>query len=250
MSLKVAILLCGHTRTFDKTYQSFLDNFLDLDYDVFCHTWSRTGHGDPVWWSEKGDDIYSELGEEGKNKLIQYYNPKKIQIDQQKRYLPKNSEYLNIKGFSPVKNMWETVWRANELRKQYEQETGMRYDCVLKTRYDISYEEKLSPKIIEDNILKYKFNFILTHTGKVENLYNDSIYFSTPENFDKVIDTMKNRLEDFLYASIEKFKVIEGEASFTEFLRKEFGNDLEYNRFIYKCGILRLSGKYLALYPG
>lgn len=247
--MRIAILLCGHTRTYLKTYQSFLDSFKDLDYDVFCHTWDTKGHHDPVWWSEKGDDIYEKLTQEDTDNLSNLYHAKKVQVDPQRKFLPKNPEYLKIKGFNPVRNMWETVWRANELRKQYELENGINYDCVLKTRYDILYDEKFNPQWVEKNLYKYKFNFILTHTGKVENIYNDSIYYSTPENFNYVIDTMKTRLEEFLYASIEKFKVIEGEASFTEFLRKEFGNELEYNQFIFKCKLLRFSGKVLPLYP-
>lgn len=247
---RTAILLCGHLRTYDKTTHSFINAFSELDYDVFCHTWDTKGHNSPVWWSENGDNNNEPVTNIDTNNLRVFYKPKKLVIEKQNQFISANENFKSYKGYNSVKNMWETVWHCNQLRLQYEKEANIHYDCILKTRYDIIYDEVLNSRILEENLSKYKFNFIYTQTSKIENVYSDSIFYASPENFDLVIDSMKNRVDDFLYASIEKFKVIEGEASFTEFLRKEFGTDEDYNRFLFKCRILRFNGASLPLYPG
>lgn len=246
--MKIAILLCGHLRVYDKTYQTFRNCFSGLDYDVFCHTWDTIGHTDPVWWSEKGDDIYQKISQDQIDKIYDFYNPKKVWIETQTKYLSLREDYNKIKGYNAVKNLWETVGRCNKIRIDYEEKTGIKYDCILKTRYDIFYEEKFDPGVIEYNTNKYKFAFLNTYTDHIHNLYNDSIFFARPEVFTNTINGIRNKVDNYLYASIDKFKIIEGEASFTEYLRKEIGDDSEFVKFNLKCKILRFSGKVLPLY--
>jgi hypothetical protein len=252
MSIKIALLFSGHLRSFEKTYISFLENFSHLnDIDIFCHTWNTLGHNDKVWWNNNGDSIYNKkLNEVHLQNLRNFYNPKKIKIDNSINFVSENDEYNNkYVGYNALKNQWEGLYRVNQLRLDYENETNKKYDCVIRSRYDIKYQETFfNEHLIKKCLDKYKFNFLYSYTDKKEDLYSDSFYFSCPYYFDNLINNMYDKVDKFIYASINKFKVIEGEATITEFLRKNFENENDYNRFRYKCSILRLDGRELPLY--
>jgi len=251
MSLKIALILSGHLRTFEKTYISFLENFSHLKLDIFCHTWDSLGHNDKVWWGNDGDSIYNKnLNEVHLQNLRNFYNPKKIKIDSPINFISENNEYNEkYNGYNALKSQWESIYKSNQLRIEYEKESNIKYDCVIRSRYDIKYHERFfSNELIQEYLDKYKFNFLYSYTDKKEDLYSDSFYFSNPSNFDNMINNMYDKVDKYIYASIKKFNVIEGEASLTEFLRKDFGNDNDYNRFRYKCSILRLDGRELPLF--
>ena len=44
---------------------------------------------------------------------------------------------------SSVFNMWWGIYQANELKKQYEEQNGFKYDIVIRTRFDIEILEEV-----------------------------------------------------------------------------------------------------------
>ena len=93
---------------YDLGYTMIKRELLDkYDMDVFVHTWNAGG----------------------KDKILRDYAPKKWIIGDKPNYgnSPKprqSSSHLSYK-------------RSNDLRKEYEQETGIKYDMVILTRFDL-----------------------------------------------------------------------------------------------------------------
>jgi|UniRef100_A0A6C0IZ50 hypothetical protein len=72
---------------------------------------------------------------------------------------------------------------CNELRKEYEQENNIKYDIVIKTRFDVYYESKLNLNIDLTQKLYY--------LSCIETLEpSDVCYFSSGNNFDKLINEL------------------------------------------------------------
>jgi hypothetical protein len=244
--LKIAIQLCGNLRTFEKTIESFKKAFDGLDIDIFCHTWNTLGHIDNVWWSQDGDGKIKGVDQEVLNKVINFYSPKKILVDRSNSYNPPFVEWS--KGYNAVKNQWDSNYRCNELRKQYEKEMNIKYDLVIKTRCDILFEESFKEILNNYTSMKDKNNtlYVLnTPTSKKKSLYNDIMFFGSPSAIDQALG-FTQKMEDYLHYAMDIFKVIEGEAPFTYFL-KDLKN-LEVEKYNLKCKILRLNGKTEPLY--
>jgi hypothetical protein len=113
---KTAICISGLVRTGVKAYPVFERFFSSLgDYDVFIHTWS--------------------MPEQQRNTLQDLYAPVSYFEEDQK-----DTSSTKIK-IGPFSNMLYSIMMANELKKRYELEHNFRYDLVIKTRFDLIYEE-------------------------------------------------------------------------------------------------------------
>lgn len=154
--MKVAVIMSGFLRTWDQSKPSFLKLLLkNVDYDLFAHVYRENffeySAGQPdVFY--KDDDI--------KN-LFSGVNLKKLKIENRKdieKDLEKEAEkYKNIKNYniqinesSDIKSkkvnlgirIYDQIrknYLCNCLRKQYENDTGVKYDFVIKTRFDVLY---------------------------------------------------------------------------------------------------------------
>ncbi|TXE89751.1 hypothetical protein FPD38_00620 [Campylobacter volucris] len=148
---KLAIHLCGHMRTFEKTYSLFYQNIYKAnenkyEIDIFIHTWDELEQGKNSSW-HKNLEFYPTLSglkinKYYYNKIVNLYNPKEILVE-------------NLK---PGKHGWyDTKYQVRYIRKNYEKDNLFKYDVYLYTRPDLLF---LTPLIIDDYLSFSKsFNF-------------------------------------------------------------------------------------------
>jgi hypothetical protein len=202
---KVAILLCGHIRTWDRCLSSFVKFMDGVDYDIFIHTYSTSKSYHP--YIRDTCNISDNTVEESKEDII-----KKLQIPYIKLVVEKEEEsmieikeveqkYLNCyqwPNYGPYDDLqvlkgkgisirtylqYRKLRLCNELRKDYEKETGIKYDYIIKLRMDLDYSY-VSTSL--DSLLKLvKRGMILTSSANCQP--NDHIYICYPEDMDKLI---------------------------------------------------------------
>lgn len=60
--MKIAYIFHGHSRTWDKCYQSFFDNIFNLlPGDIFIHTWDRVSASSGSYWNGYRDELAPDL---------------------------------------------------------------------------------------------------------------------------------------------------------------------------------------------
>lgn len=127
--------------------------------------------------------------------------------------------------------MWYKLWKCNQLRKLYEQANRVRYDCIIRLRFDNSFT---GFPIIEP---KYKTIYI-PEGGDYENGINDQLAIADSQTMDLYCD-MYNEIYRYSYAGIG----IHPESM----LRKHLEiNRIKIERF--ECG-LHLRGRMVSTDP-
>lgn len=143
--MKVAVLLFGHLRNFEECAQSLRDNLLDpYCADVFIHTWDVTDHNT---MNKKTGSRTAErqVDDQIKQKITELYHPKGLVVEHQEPY--KNAEVIHASTYdfstASVHYMFYTMDKANQLRKQHEENNHFDYDCVVVTRPDVRLINKI-----------------------------------------------------------------------------------------------------------
>jgi hypothetical protein len=196
--MRIAFLFVGQLRTFEHNVGNIKQQ---LEYfkatpgvtcvDVFCHTWTRDGiqaGWKPMQEKEHGsEEAITDL-------LQQTLSPKKIQVNEyiEKDYMPneeiwaryqdKNDHWYGWRGTRTI-GMNYTLYACNELKKQYEEEQGWKYDLVIKTRYDVQYRR---PAISREDLKRLDLTKFWMPTNSSSNNVNDIIFFGNSEIMDRV----------------------------------------------------------------
>lgn len=212
--MKIAILLFGHLRDFEICADSIKDNVIqDNECDVFIHTWDESEVKTVSWHQQrtKMKSIDSSIMDTIKKK----YNPKKFYIEHQDVY-PKEriieSPYINGLRSSTAGIYWMfySMKKANEMRKQYQKESGTEYDIVLVTRPDVRFLNKLDiNKIITqakviglkmDNCRFFGATPISMNYGAslYINCPNDLLFFGCPSVIDAYINANSDISDEYI----------------------------------------------------
>jgi Type II intron maturase len=119
--MKKAISFSGQSRFVLEGLKSFQDNLINFnDYDVFIHTWEG-----PL------------------NKDCYLYEPKSILIEPQKNVVPSNVKESSKEAFTHF-SMFYSIKESLRLLNEYEQKNNIKYDSIIRTRFDVSLESKLN----------------------------------------------------------------------------------------------------------
>ena len=146
--MRTALCISGHLRTFDRTFLSLYKNIIKPNNcDVFIHTWETLGYTGPVDGTAQAYDT-----ERRKENILSMYQPKKIVIEnsngfQQFRQMGEgyNDRYMKVHpGYMFA--MFYSLWQANLLKTQYENENNFVYDCVIRCRPDLMFETGIDIK--------------------------------------------------------------------------------------------------------
>jgi len=137
--MKVAICISGHLRTFDRCFWSIFSKLIEPNNaDVFIHTWETLGYNGPV------DGTAPQYNTFAKEKCIDaMYRPKKMIIEDSKGFEHfkaagegYSEKWMKVHpGFTFA--MFYSIWRANLLKIQYENENQFKYDVVVRCRPDL-----------------------------------------------------------------------------------------------------------------
>jgi hypothetical protein len=168
--MKIALCLSGQARCVKQGYEFVKKNLLDgNDVTVFCH----------VWESPEVVDI-------------ELYKPEALMIE--KPLTNDLSKYTNVpppqpnwKVKDPARAAWNLMYSlkvANELKNVYEDENKMKFDWVIRSRYDFALNTPI-PFAELDSTKLYVPNCRMT---PARDFGNDQFAFSSSENMDKYAD--------------------------------------------------------------
>ena len=211
MDKYIAIQLFGHLRTFEHTAERFKQFVVGpcvqegYKVDIFIHTWDEIDHNTVNYRNPDGMVLDDNMVD--KKKVVDLYHPKKLVLDRQldveeQVFVEKIGNYKrSIKG---CLNNAYTIYKVNELRKEYGKENDIKYDWVIQTRPDILFNTPLNIKEYEEAYSKNNlpmsenaifFGYNLFTRGKVQDdkliCGSDIIFFAKPINMDKAVSLYK-----------------------------------------------------------
>ena len=212
--MKVALCLSGHLRKFEQTFYSLNTHLLrKYNPDIFIHTWDKLGFSCPY----KTDSVLSSTNIK-LSKINQLYNPKKIIIESSdfvEHLKSEGDKYApHLKGqpkhVGHMASMFYKIYACNELRKLFELENNLNYDCIIRCRPDLVFNDSVVlPDKIEENTIWIP-KFISHHnwytdqfaigSSDVMDLYS-SVYFDIPEYFQAKMDFYP---EKFMFWALHK----------------------------------------------
>lgn len=202
--VKVAILLCGHIRTWEKCRDSFKNYFKDLDYDLYIHTYNNVKNYHPYWVnaldikdnivSISQNNVKSLLNIETKSRVIEHESfgfteVRNVEQRDAKWYQhPGRESYDDLQIMKGKGVSIRTYLQYRKLRLCYNltKSSGVKYDYVIKSRMDLDFSS-LKTNIV--TLLKMvKPNEILTSANNVQP--NDHIFISDSSSFESLINNL------------------------------------------------------------
>jgi hypothetical protein len=135
--MKVAILISGQPRNFEKGYLELKKSYLDrYDCDIFFHTWRDNNFKATQFFNDRPVMEYN-MEPRWVDDIVELYKPVTYLFES-----PIIFDKNNIKdpmwrtSLQNCKSMWYSIQKAFELVP-----TG--YDAYIRTRFDLMYEESL-----------------------------------------------------------------------------------------------------------
>lgn len=162
-SLKLALCLSGQPRSYRKAHSFLKNNLLDrYDVDVFAHAWRPDG-------ASLG--IYADIQN--------LYRPVSFVTDEK---LPSetNNDLVVTNASHPANfctSMFYSIYRANEFKIRRETLNNIKYDFVIRSRYDFA----LNKKIVFEELEKGKI-YVSKDTDGPNPLLNDQFAIGDSES--------------------------------------------------------------------
>ncbi len=205
--MKIAICLSGQPRFIEKGIESFKKNIPNIEnIDIFIHTWYDEKNKNTQFDSSQ-PHLNFKLGKQSENTLDLFNSlcPKKIKLEQPKSF-EELSHLLDLPTAKQTKlaSMFYSLYQANQLKKNHEEENNFIYDFVIKTRIDIQYNQKvdilkISKYINKDHIFvskKYQEcrmnDSYPTKSGFIYSSLSDTWLMASSKNMDKCCDVYPN----------------------------------------------------------
>jgi hypothetical protein len=163
---KIAICFSGHARNLNKTYINFIKNLIKpLNADIFIHTWDTLGaqknRGDSVGIGYSDIPINKEI-----LNIINKLNPKTYIIENFSNKINNFNIPSEVYMYgAPVNNngvvnstarpeniisQLYSIYKSFSLLEDYEKENKIKYDIVIKTRFDFNIESRISKNNIQN----------------------------------------------------------------------------------------------------
>lgn len=138
--MKVALLLSGQFRNGKECYPSIYENLIKhYDVDVFI-----------AYYYEQPDVTFDELTELYKPKYIVYEKYNQELID--KFNLTNNFLHYTESTPSSLCKMWYGNEMVKNIKQKYEKDFGVKYDVVIKCRFDVEILNKVEIKLPDNQI--------------------------------------------------------------------------------------------------
>lgn len=177
--MRVAIIIPGQPRNVEVAYNSLDEHYLKkYQCDIFIHTWLD----------------YVKFPVEVYGNMIHLFEPKKFLAEKQiifdsegRKQEPWNTPLQNLLS------MYYSMFAGNQLKSQYEEENGFKYDFVIKMRSDLKIHRSIPLEQIEPNKLALYNWTQLGYTGS-----SDVFAIGTSEIMD-VYSDLYNKVMYYLY---------------------------------------------------
>ena len=161
---RIAIQLFGYLRTYQDCYQSLLKKVVQAnekkgyDVDIFIHSWNSLNNANNRC-GYVNDNLTKTFDQSKEQEILKIYGAKKVLIEEQK--VIKNQKVKNLLSqregrtvyldSKNIYNMYYSIFKSGELRREYEKENNIKYDFVIQTRPDILFIKNFDI----DEIIKY-----------------------------------------------------------------------------------------------
>ena len=144
--MKVALCISGHSRSYKKTYKNQAKNLINInDCDIFVFTSDQTSGKGPPPWSKKinKEVLRQDLEVLYKDEL------KALAIETE---IPENLPKPNSGDWNWARStQYHKNYMCNKLLKNYQKENNVKYDIVVKSRFDLSFDMKIDIQKIVDS---------------------------------------------------------------------------------------------------
>jgi hypothetical protein len=127
--MKIALVIRGHFRTFDKLEKNLKDSLEGCDYDCFFHTWDTVDAVNQTWY--RRHIIDPPKLDASQIDMLKRWDPN-IVIESQE-FTPDDHKQIYA-SWSPYK---ATVYRMNAFLKTLKRIDVSKYDMIIIGRYDI-----------------------------------------------------------------------------------------------------------------
>lgn len=151
--MKIAVCLSGHMRTYKETVDSLHENLLKPlagkdEYDIFIYTCQQNDMSVSCLKNPENSEVKPVmLSEEDTKEIMKCYRPKKIVFE--------NKFDSTGLGRQP---MLRRIGMCDKLRLSHEEETGKKYDLVIRVRPDTFFLEKFeSLDLRNDEIMFFTY---------------------------------------------------------------------------------------------
>ena len=170
--MRVALCLSGQPRNVYRGIQNITDN-MKFDFEVFVHAWwdsdSNENTFKKILYDGKEDEVSELMNNDWMGKLYENFNINKMIIEKQVDLdVPEVLEQRKLQythTFGVCSSLY-SIYKCNQLKKEFEIENNFEYDWVIRTRSDFGLSEplnldKLNKSVIyapDDNSHNYGFN--------------------------------------------------------------------------------------------
>jgi len=156
--MKIAILVSGQPRRYRNGFKDLKKWFLDrYDVDVYLHAWEdKVFHKYDFFNEGKLQKVYNVENNLYQN-LVDWYQPKDYLFEPAIKFDAADLKGPNNQRLNSQMSMWLSLKRSWDLMEA----TGIKYDLVIKTRYDLLFTHRVANNcpLLED-VTKYDPNYI------------------------------------------------------------------------------------------
>jgi hypothetical protein len=139
--MKIALLISGQPRRYREGYQELKKWFLDkYDIDVYLHAWKDTEFKKYDFFNESKVQKTYEVSEDLYQDLLDWYQPKGYLFEPSIEFDSTGLKGPNNQRLNSQMGMWMSTQRVWELCE----ESGIEYDLVFKTRYDLLFTHRVA----------------------------------------------------------------------------------------------------------
>ena len=125
--MKIAFILRGHFRTFEKVQELWKHSLNNCNYDCFFHTWNTIDSTTKSWCKDPKD---SELLTDNKLSILKSWDPN-IVVEHQ---FYTDDELNDIYATATYKSY---IYKFNSLKETLDRIDESKYDIILVGRYDL-----------------------------------------------------------------------------------------------------------------
>jgi hypothetical protein len=157
--MKCCVIISGQTRTAVSSHENIRECLIHPnDADVFIHSWDK----------EDGSD---EL-----RKILDLYKPKAFRFDPKMNFKNDHLELSRMmvshgRGYDReffvrmIYSSWYSMLQANLLKESYRLLSNTKYDCVIRARFDITYNRPVVCVIRDENTLHISNRNLVPNKG-------------------------------------------------------------------------------------
>lgn len=190
--MKVALCLSGQPRFLETCYhQSMKPHILDpFSPDVFIHTWETSDMVGEYFVNGWGDNMGAAISEDLTERMLALYRPVKYTIEPQIQFEANKwaGRLMPSIKSDHMQSMFCSIYKSNELKKQYEQDNNFIYDWVIRIRFDMAVPS--GPLRLSE--LDNSHLWVATGCFDGHNGYLDSVGYSSSKIMDIYSDTFNH----------------------------------------------------------